>query len=540
MVLIFPYIGARERTTVWYSMVMPSSLALHAVASFPFADTTELSTFLGRRRMTLEQELREAREAGYVRSIRHSTPLTASTRRHTLTERGIAAMGIGARGRQLSARWLRLMLERLDPLAYIYRTIEAICDQLGETVAEFRFYSTGNLDAAVLLRRGLSVGLARYGGIWGRSGYFDRIARSCRTGETDVLLALVPNDYWLRRLRERIDREEGQIIPALGAVEEEVVRYEDALWSGLWVPEEQVELGELAPRIAVRGRMPSVSVFRSEAPPPDDWPPDLPAVSLRPRQKALLDLIASWPRITRRDLAEMMGLSEMAVKKLLNSASMRRLCERGRHGRRLTFALSEEGIRYIARRDRASHGFANAAWLPGVGRTLSNIDSQAEHSAGIHRFVALLTRQASVSAAWSLNALEPDWRVGRAWYDYQNNRRILRPDGLGELEGPDGPIHFLLEYERRTRHPSDVWQRVERYLEYFRDGEWRQHWPTEPLSLFVFEDVGMETQFLLTVETTWGVRRIRTSCLSILERAGPLGAAWRVPGGNYELIHLRS
>lgn len=517
--------------------LMTNPRIIHIVGSFPFADAAELSTFTGLGRRTVERDLRSAREAGYVRSVRHATTLTRSTQRHTLTVSGIAALGVGARGCQLSARWLRLMLERLDPLAHIYRTLEAVCADLDETVAEFRFYSTGSLDAAALLQSGVSLGFARYGGIWGRNGYLSRVARSCRVGETDVLLALVPNDFWLRRLRERMDREV-PVVPSLGVVEEEVVGYEDALWSGLWEPQEQVALGEVVPRAAARGRMPAVSVYKSESPPPDDWPPDVPGISLRPRQKALLDLIASWPRITRRDMVEMVNLSEGEVKRLLNTASMRRLCERGRYGRRMTFALSEEGIRYIARRDRASHGSANAAWLPGRGRTLERIDREPEHTAGIHRFVSMLTRQASESAAWSLTALEPDWRAGRVWYDYRDNRRILRPDGLGALDGPDGPLHFLLEYERRTRHPSDVWQRVERYLEYYRDGEWRQHWPSEPLTLFVFEDVGMETQFLLTVERVWGAHRIRTSCLSVLERAGPLGDAWRVPGGNYQLTRL--
>ena len=516
---------------------MTNRRTLLAVARFPFADTTEVTTFTGLAITTVRRDLRAARKAGYVRSARHATSLTRSTHRHTLTARGIAALAVGGRGRQLSGRWLRLMLERLDPLAYIYRILESICDDLGETVAEFRFYSTGSLDAAALLHSGVSLGFARYGGIWGRNGFLSKVARSSKVGETDVLLALVPNAFWLRRLRERMDRE-GQVVPSLGIVEEEVIRNEDALWSGLWEPEEQVALGEVVPRAAARGRLPTVSVFKSESPPPDDWPQGFPSVSLRPRQKALLDMIASWPRITRRDLAEMMGLSERTVQELLNADQMRRLCERGRHGRRLTFALSEEGIRYISRRDRASHGSANKAWLPGRGTTLERIDREPEHSAGIHRFVSLLTREATGNSAWSLTALEPDWRAGRVWYDYRDRRRILRPDGLGVLEGPDGPLQFLLEYERRTRHPSDVWLRMERYLEYYREGEWRQHWPSEPLTLFVFEDVGMETQFLLTVEKVWGVRGIRTSCLEVLEEAGPLGAAWRVPGGNYLLTRL--
>ena len=510
---------------------------LLSVARFPFADAPEISAFTGLELRTVERDLRLAREAGYVRSLRHSTPLTASTHRHTLTVRGIAALGIGARGRQLSRRWLRLMLDRLDPLAYIYRTLESVSNDLDETVTEFRFYSTGNLDGAALLHGGLSLGFARYGGIWGRSGFFDRIVRSSRVGETDVLLALVPNDYWLRRLRERMDSE-GQVVPSLGIVEEEVVGYEAALWSRLWEPEERVALEAMVPRAAARGRMPAVSMFKSEAPPPDDWSPEVPSVALRPRQKVLLDLIATWPRIGRRDLAEVLGLSERTVQELLNTADMRRLCERGRHRRRLTFALSEEGIRYVARRDRASHGSANNAWLPGKGTTLERIDREPEHSLGIHRFISLLTRAANESSVWSLTALEPDWRVARVWYDYRDRRRILRPDGLGVLEGPDGPLHFLLEYERRTRYPSDVWLRMERYLEYYRDSEWRQHWPDEPFTLFVFDDVGTETQFLLTVEKAWGTRRIRTTCLDILEQAGPLGAAWRVPGGNYELTGL--
>jgi len=165
------------------------------------------------------------------------------------------------------------------------------------------------------------------------------------------------------------------------------------------------------------------------------------------------------------------------------------------------------------------------------------MDSEPDHTAGIHRTISLIIGSVRKAPGWSIDTLEPDWRSTRHWRDL-HRQRILQPDAMGMLKRPEGLMPFLLEYERRARHPSQGRARIGHYLDYYRHSGWRQHWNIRPVTLFVFEDAGSEATFLRTTGDLMGVNRIRTTCMQTLENAGALGYAWHVPGGDYELTRL--
>ena len=518
---------------------MGHSEALYAIGRFPFADAAEIATFASLVEVTFRQHVLKAQEEGLVASLSHASPLTARTGRLTLTAEGMAALGERGSYLWLSRHIQRYMLRRLDPLAVIYRTLEGICELLSEAVIEFSYHTRGNLDAAAKMESGVSLGFVRQGALWGREPFANRIIRAgAGILSPDIILALTPNVIELDRLRERMNFEAYPTI--LGAEEAAATVYRDALWRRVNGADESLSLDEALGSIDVYGWMPDPPDAKGAPFPASYWPPDdVPSVSLHARQKALLDMIGRWPRITQADLSDMAGASERVLQRWLNHPDMRRLYERGRYGRRLTYTLSAEGVRYIANRDRNHVATALAAWDPSDGKRVVFTDSQAEHSDGIHRAVSLIAKAARASSVWTLETLEPDWRSARTWYNLDGGRRLLQPDAMGVLNIPaEHRQPFLLEYERRTRYRSHSGARVSKYLDYYRTGGWRQHWEDEPLTLFVFDDTGMETTFLRATGELLSASRLRTTCMQTLEEAGALGYAWRIPGRNYELTRL--
>ena len=509
---------------------------LHAVGRFPFADANEIVTFTDLVEMTFRRRVQSAQQEGLIVSLPHASPLTARTGRLTLTAEGMAALGKRTSDIRLNKHLQRSMLRRLDPLASIYRTLEGICELLSQGVSEFSYHSSGNLDAAARLEGGISLGFLRQGPLWGRDAFAGKVRRAA-SGilSPDILLALTPNTVELHRLRDRMNVETYPLV--LGAEESEAVIYADALWMPLHERGDPVSLDEALESLDVYGWIPKPPKAHGDPFSACYWPPDVPSVSLHARQKALLDIIGRWPRITRVELADMVDASERVVQKWLNVAEMRPLYEQGRYGRRVTYTLSSKGISYIARRDRVSVAGTLGAWDPSGGSRLDFIDSQADHSAGIRKAVSLIASAAHANADWTLETLEPDWRSARRWY-HRHGWRILRPDAMGVLNGPEGRLPFLLEYEKRTRYRSHSGARVAKTLQYYQTGGWRQHWQVQPLTLFVFDDVGRETTFLRATGSLMGSSRLRTTCMQTLEEAGALGYAWRVPGGNYQLTRL--
>ena len=90
---------------------------------------------------------------------------------------------------------------------------------------------------------------------------------------------------------------------------------------------------------------------------------------MKPAEKRALDLLADWPWISQRDLAGLLGLSETRASRTVNPLmGLGLVCRHHAAGGRL--ALTDRGLAFLCRRDRASVAVARRRWstiAPGRG-----------------------------------------------------------------------------------------------------------------------------------------------------------------------------
>ena len=104
------------------------------MAETPFADRLDLAALSGWSRGAVYAGMDRLQERGMVDAIPHATPLLPSTKRYYLTAHGLHVLagveGVALedllRTRPVSAQWQRVLLERLDALAVIYRLAAAV------------------------------------------------------------------------------------------------------------------------------------------------------------------------------------------------------------------------------------------------------------------------------------------------------------------------------------------------------------------------------------------------------------------------------
>ena len=102
---------------------------LGRLAESPFADRLDLAALSGWSRGAVYAGMESLQVRGVVDAIPHATPLLPPTRRYYITSRGLVRLAdISAvpleellRRRPVSAQWQRVLLQRLDALAVIYR-----------------------------------------------------------------------------------------------------------------------------------------------------------------------------------------------------------------------------------------------------------------------------------------------------------------------------------------------------------------------------------------------------------------------------------
>ena len=151
---------------------------LSVIASCPFVDRLELAAISGASRSAVYEAVRGLEDGGLVAHVPHAADLIPPTRRYRLTARGLGALAEAEgstavsstgqalddplRSRPVSIQWLRILMDRLDALAVIYRlasTIAGVAHPVG-----LRLYRASPLDAAMTLPGGRTVGIARQAG----------------------------------------------------------------------------------------------------------------------------------------------------------------------------------------------------------------------------------------------------------------------------------------------------------------------------------------------------------------------------------------
>ena len=279
--------------------------------------------------------------------------------------------------------------------------------------------------------------------------------------------------------------------------------------------------------------------LRAAMPDPSQQVKSCLAFQLGRAEKGALDLLAAWPLCTTDQLAGLMGgVSRRRANQVLRSLTDRSLV----HSEKQRHVLRDEGLRYLARRDRAAVRMALGRWSARwrrrrrgtvpvyAGTALRALESQLNHQDAINTVVAALSAEVARSDDHYLLELLPTSRSSIG-YRYRDTDYVIHPDATFWLSYHGDWRPYFLEFERRAITPKRVRARLQNYPRYFASG-WadRDHAGQLPLVLFVFETPEAEEAFLRAA----GAHRlpICTSNLELTNNVGVLSEVWRWPPPN--------
>ena len=523
---------------------------LGLLAQAPFLDRQEMACISGGSRGAVYEAVHRLEEGGLVDSIPHAADLAPPARRYCLTAVGVRSLaemngetvdGL-LRSRAVSQQWRRILLERLDAVAVLYRLASAAASAAGPI--GLRLYRAAPLDAALLLPGGRTLGVVRQGAAADRTAFAKRLWRLGQGPLPGAVLVLASDGVRLRHARRLLARTPFNALVALER---------DAALAGtaapVWRPPSggaRLDLDCVLERLRPGGEIPE------ERPPSQASLPGglaaaaahaMPAL-LKPAEKRALDLLADWPWLLQRDMAHLLGVSETRITRLMNPLEGFGLAARPAvAGGRL--ALTDWGLALLSRRDRASVGVARKRWSvnpidpagPAGWRNVSGGRSRQllrniEHTAAVHGFLSALGRQ-SRALGWDTAQLDPPHRASRHFH-HDGALRSVNPDAFGVLRRGPATWAFFLEWERRAVRPATMAQRLAPYLRYYSS-----HRPTDdhgvrPQVLVVFDGDIPATHFLALAEREMARAGVKVplwvSHREAVESLGPMGRAWRTPG----------
>ena len=544
--------------------------ALLLLCATPLATVEALSRFGRVPASTLRDRLKKLTERGLVDSVPHHLSVLGSRpqRRYFPTEKGVTAGGMATKGEShmlrsypVSKQWFRLLAERLDAVAVLHRVAAMVADAdpHGDPV-RVDHYRNGPYDMLITLSGGRSIGLIRQGPALPTSRLRYRL-RSIERLDSDetpfVTLVLTHADQATRRAirslgdpsehRRTFVVTEGELLAGdhtgvvwqqCGSGLGEAVRIDaDASLAGIlaWA-ERLLDSSYSFLRDKPKPKPSSLYPSDAQASMPEPTEQLTPALSVRltRAEKDALDLLAAWPLCTREQLAGLMGgVTLRRVNQVLRSLSQRGLVRTDEP----LHMLTDEGLTYLARRDRAAVGLTLERWSAEplylnadiyAGTAVRALASQLRHHAGVIDFAAGLSAEVARSPDHDMFDLLPTSRSSIG-YRYDWTTYVIHPDTSFTLEYKGRWRPYLLEFERRATTPKRARARLKSYQRYF-DTEWaeRDHGGRLPRVLFVFESTDSEKAFLDVADTVEGVPII-TSNTKTLAKRGILGNSWILP-----------
>ena len=566
---------------------LPQALedALLLVCATPLATMRDLVRFGRVPTSTLHDRLGKLVKAGLVASVTHRLGVlgTHPQRRYFPTRQGIAAGGRVEHGTErflleypVSKEWFRLLAERLDAIAVLYRVASMVADaDPHKQPVRVDHYRQGPYDMLITLSSGRSVGLIRQGPMLPSSNLRYRL-RSLENlpskQRPTVTLVLTHFDQATRRAVRTLGHPM-QHRTTFVATEGELLAgdHRGVVWQQCGAGMGDNPPVKVAPGVSLNDivvwtdRLVKVSEadrrrygFKPEGNPTPDPEALYPshrratmpepaqqlesslAVQLTRAEKDALDLLAAWPLCTTEQLAGLMGgVTRRRANQVLQFLTGRGLIrtDRQRH------VLTNDGLTYLARRDRAAVRMILGRWSarqrrPRNGRArgyagsaLRAVASQMEHHDALTGFAAALSAEAARSRDYGVLDLLPTSRSSIGYYYFGTNY-VVHPDASFTLDLSGGYRYCLLEIERRAITPKRVRARLENYRRYFRSG-WpkRDHSGQLPLVLFVFQTLDAEDAFL-RVAARFNHVPLFSSNLELLTERGVLGDAWRLPPPN--------
>ena len=525
---------------------------LRLLSHMPLLDRLEAVAVSGWSRGAVYRAVESLEREGLAASVPHASELTPATRRYWLTadglrrlarEEGAAVDGL-LRSRPVSNQWRRLLMERLDAVAAVYRVASAV-STLAHPI-RFRWFRAMPMDASVALPDGRVIAVVRQGPATDRTGFSKRLWRLREGPQPAATLLLMPDEVRLRHVRRLL-----AVAPSIAYLALERDAASAGAGASLWRTPSGAALLDLRTVLDHTG---------SRGPWPDEEPParaSLPTdldgeagedwmlpTRLKPVEKRALDLLSDWPWLTHAHLGALMGLKRSRLSEvLLRLDGLRLIADARIEGRRL--AVTDRGLAALARRDRASVGAAKRRWsvapidadAPVEWRNVSGRRSRqllrnVEHTSAVHGFIAALARQAR-SRSRKIVQLDPPRRASR-YFRYSDRLHSIHPDAFGVLRRGDALWSFFLEWERRAVRPVTMAARLAPYLRYYSS-----HRPTDdhgarPDVLVVFDDDIAQTHFLRIAREEMARAGVEVPLLvshrELVEREGPLGRAWLAPG----------
>ena len=529
---------------------------LSVLASCPFIDRLELAAISGGSRSAVYEAVGGLEDRGFIAYIPHAADLIPPTRRYRLTGKGLRTLAEAEgstlddllRSRPVSVQWLRILMDRLDALAVIYRLASTVASVVHPV--SLRLYRAGPLDAAMTLPGGKTVGIARQGHAADRTGFSRRLWKLRDGPRPGTVLVLVTDEVRLRHARKMAPR----TVEALLALERDAALAgpEDEVWRPA-ASGPAVDLRNALGRLAPGGRLPEEDPPSKADVPGEDAPDSghaLP-VLLRPAEKRALDLIFDWPWMLRKELASLMDVSTRRASQIVNPLEGFGLVTRPIDGSG-RLALTDRGVALLARRDRTSVAVARRRWsvapvdyeAPLEWRNVTGGRSRQllrniEHTAAVHAFVAALARQAH-ALGWELAQIDPPRSASRH-FRHEGGTRSVNPDAFGVLRRGPASWSFFLEWERRAVRPSTMATRIAPYLRYYSSHIPIDDHGARPSVLIVFDDDIAAANFLRVARDEMDRTGVRVplwvSHGAAIHALGPLGRAWRTPG-DWEPAHV--
>ena len=546
------------------------SEVLRWLAIMPFLAQRELEALAEWSDTAVYYALRGLRRRRLVAGQPVSTPWTATACRWFLTPSGVEAVAAITNVplketltvRPVSAHWVRLLAERMDAVAPIYRLVSELAGVTG--IRGFHWYRGHPLDALVQLEGGRLLGIMREGRSALPSHLGQRLRSLMQRRRPDTIVVLAPDSLRLQDWTRMMERTP---IAAFLVLEEDLMLGDDDCTDIYRIPSDPDPWPlRRAVRLARGGAVPAEEPLRRVSPPPEDiqraarevaergMPLSgevfLLPLALDAGSKRVMDLIALWPLMSLADLKDMLGVSRARALQLLDRPLRLGLVVRIRHDGRTRYVLADRGLAFHARRDRLATSQALRRWSPsrgtaeipfswqGVrGSRTRQLARHMGHTAAVHSFMAAMSRQAGDTGS-ELTEAEPPHRAGRRYPVYGGHGSV-NPDAYGRIETGRGELHFFLEMERRAGWRGRFIDKLRPYLRYYASGQPLETFGAWPQVLFVLRDEIAETGLLRMSEgeaeryEVEDVLPVLTTTEGLVAEYGPLAAIWRSePGGQ--------
>ena len=547
--------------------------ALLGLCEAPLTTAGELAQLSRVPASTLGEQLTKLSERGLADSRPHRLAVLGSRpqRRWFPTAAGIRALAVDEDDEQrllriypVSKQWFRLLTERLDAVAVLYRVAALIAEADPERQpVRVDHYRQGAYDALLTMSGGRTIGILRQGPMLSAANLRFRLrtiermdARECPW----LTLVLTDSEQDTRRAVRALAHPSHHETAFVACAPELIAGGAQALvfqQGGYGFPNPPTiapdadlrsMLAWITRRVAAyskRGplepRPDPDTLYRSDRqatpPKPAEQLDAALSLQLSRAEKQALDLVADWPLCTTEQLAGLMGgVTPRRANQVLTQLRRRSLVRRDGKAH----VLTDQGLIYIARRDRAAVGPTLDRWTPQraedgtyIGTALRAIASQQQHQAGITDFAAQLSAEVARSPDHDHELLDL-LPTQRSQISYRSGFKnfVLHPDASFQL-GYQGDWDWcLLEYERRATSPKRVPERLRPYRRYFQSGYARlDHGGAWPLVLFVFESAEAEETFVEVAATLDQLDHAPfvSSHADVLTRQGVLGESWRLP-----------